>query len=44
MSKQGKTDPASLKIAARIRQSMISLAILRTTGTQSRNITQLEQE
>jgi hypothetical protein len=38
MSKQRKTDPASLRIAARIRKSMMLLAILRTTGTQSRKI------
>jgi hypothetical protein len=40
MGKQRKTDPASLRIAARIRPSMMSLTILRATGTQSRKIDQ----
>jgi hypothetical protein len=44
MGKQRKTDPASLRIAARIRPSMMSLTILRATGTQSRKIDQLGQE
>jgi hypothetical protein len=44
MGKQRKTDPVSLRIAARIRPSMMSLTILRATGTQSRKIDQLGQE
>jgi hypothetical protein len=44
MSKQRKTDPPSLRIATRIRPSMMFLTILRAAGTQFHKIDTLGQE
>ena len=44
MSKQRRTDAPSLRIAVRIRPSMMSLTILRPAGTHSHTIDTLGQE
>jgi hypothetical protein len=44
MSEQKKTDPTSLRIAARIRLSTMSHTIFRAAGAQFHNINTLGQE
>ena len=44
MSKQRRSDPTSLRIAARIKPSMMSLMILRPANTQSHKNDTLAQE